>query len=90
MKQERFIFMANNVQPLSMVQDPNGNTIVKLREEISIIHNYHNEYMVLSVASSKYKVMNEAQLETVFRMHLENKDLFQLLHEYAETNFDKV
>lgn len=94
MDQIKFIVMANNVYPEGEVkQDPNGITIVNLRPQIQITHNYKkkNEMKIIfNDTNDEYLVSSKNELEEIYGLHLANKDVIQILHEYCKNNLKSI
>lgn len=94
MDQIKFIVMANNVYPEGEVkQDPNGITIVNLRPQIQITHNYKrkNEMKIIfNDTNDEYLISSKNELEEIYGLHLANKDVIQILHEYCKNNLKSI
>ena len=89
MEQHKFIFLTNNIHPQSVTQDPDGNVTVVLKDDIKVIHSYPGNRMKLYVGKNNvYKLKDQHDLETVFRLYLENESLYSVLYEYANKNFE--
>lgn len=94
MDQIKFIVMANNIYPEGEVkQDPNGITIVNLRPQIQITHNYKkkNEMKIIfNDTNDEYLISSKNELEEIYGLHLANKDVIQILHEYCKNNLKSI
>lgn len=93
LNQAKFMLMANRVEPLSVSDDGNGRIIVQLRKDVQITHSYKkNNQMeiIFSEDQSHYRIESESQLETIFRIHLSNKDFNYPAHMYCEKCLKKV
>lgn len=94
MDQVKFMMMANNMQPEgSVTQDENGHVIVELRNnQIVITHNYkkHNEMKIsFHDNNDTYIIPSQKELEEIYRLHLANKDVVSILHDYCNMNLKK-
>lgn len=93
LSQTKFMMMANRVKPLSVSDDGNGRIIVQLRKDVQVVHNYKkNDYMeiIFTEDQSHYQIGSESQLETIFRIHLSNKDFNYPAHMYCEKQLKKI
>lgn len=94
MDQIKFIIMANNIHPEGEIeQTPDGIVIVNLRSQIQITHNYKrkNEMRIIFNDSKiQYIISNKSELEEIYRMHLANTDVVQMLHDYCKNNLKVV
>lgn len=89
MEQHRFIFLVSNIHPQSVTQDPDGNVIVVLKDNIQVTHSYPGNKMKLYVGKSNvYRLRDQSELESVFRIYLENESLYSALYEYANKHFE--
>lgn len=94
MKQAKFIYMIKNVGCTGDVYD-DGNGVVNavIRPGIVVRHDYkHADKISIEIkdTNDKYLIKNDSQLEDIIRMHLGNEHLSEILHEYCESNLEKV
>lgn len=93
MKQHEFIWMTNNVHASNVVQDDSGNTAVTLRKNILLVHNYKKKdqmSIILVDTNSQFLIPSKKELESIFRLHLENKDLNEIIVKYCTENLSKI
>lgn len=92
--QIKFIEMANNMKPAGGInQTDDGNTVVQLRDNIQIIHNYkrRNEISILfQDTNERYIIPDQKELEFIYRTHLGEQDILQKLHQHAEETYKKI
>jgi hypothetical protein len=88
MKQPEFLFIAHNLKVSGVVQsDP--ETIVNLRPGIIIKHNYRKKDLMtitFTDGNNSYIIPSRKELEEIYRLHLGNADLLQLLQEWCIKN----
>lgn len=91
MEQIKFIYMANSMQVESVNQDEVGNTVVVVRDGVNITHNYKKNRMKLTFNEDNvsYVIPSGKELEAIYRMHLENKELMYILRDYCSKNLNK-
>ena len=94
MDQIKFIQMSNNIQPMGpIVHQPNGIILVNLRPQIQVTHNYKkkNEMQVIFIDDqSRYLIPSQKELEDIYKMHLGNTNLTEILHKYCEEKLKKI
>ena len=87
MEQQEFIWMAKNLKVVDVIQDEIGNTIIQLRPQVQLVHNYKkSNLMTVKFVEDQmmFIVPSRKELEEIYRLHLENENLIQLLREYCE------
>lgn len=93
MNQVKFIWLSNNIpDTLGVVMDENGMTVVKLREFIDITHNSKKRdkvEIIFKDDDTKYEIPNQKTLEEIYSMHMNNKEVMLLLHQYCEANLSR-
>ena len=93
MQQHEFIWLGNNMKVGRVGQDTVGNTIVDLRPQIQITHNYKKKNLMLITFSDDgltFIIPSKSQLEDIYRMHLSNVHLGEILRKYCEDNLQKA
>lgn len=93
MKQHEFIWMANNVHAGKAVQDESGNTAITLRPTIMVVHNYKKRdqmTLVFVEDQSQYIIPTKKELEEIFRIHLENQNINEILRRYCTEKLTKI
>jgi len=92
MQQPDFIYLARGVAG-EVTQDEIGNTIVQLRPQIQLKHNYKKKNLMTILFTedqSMFCIPTRKDLESIYRLHLENKDLTQILRAYCEQQLEKL
>lgn len=93
MKQHEFIWMANNVRAGKAVQDASGNTAITIRPNIMVVHNYKKRdqmTLVFVEDNSQYLIPTKKELEEIFRIHLENQNINEILLRYCTEKLTKI
>lgn len=94
MTQPEFIWMSSNILPeIGIEQRPDGNTVVGLRPQINIIHNFKRKDQITVVFlddHATFVVPSKSALEDIYRMHLANTNLVQVLRKYCDDNFEML
>lgn len=92
MEQHKFIFMAHTIGG-ELKQDPDGNTTHYLRDNLSIVHNYKRNSLVMNISEEpkvECVIPGIVELEMIYKLHLEHTDVFEALRRYAtEWSSDK-
>lgn len=92
MQQQEFIWMANNIPHDGIIQDEIGNTIIQLRSQIQLTHNYKkkNQMMIIfQEDQSRFLIPSKKRLEDIYRLHLENTQLTDILRNYCEGTLER-
>lgn len=93
MQQHEFIWMAKNLKVTDVTQDETGNTVINLRPQIQLTHNYKKKnqmQIVFTEDQSRFLIPSKSDLEEIFRLHLSNVNVEQILRKHCEDNFEKV
>lgn len=93
MKQHEFIWAAKNMQTTETRQDAFGNTFIRLRKDIQLTHNYKKkDRMTIEFQddNSVYLIPTDKELKEIYRLHLENVNLNEILHQYCSMNLTKI
>lgn len=93
MKQHEFIWAARNMQAKETRQDDSGNTFITLRNDIHLVHNYKKkDRMTIEFQDDKsvYIIPTDKELKEIYRLHLENVNLNDILHQYCSMNLTKI
>lgn len=92
MEQHEFIWMGKKLGvPVS--QDETGNTIINLRPQIQLTHNYKKKnqtQIVFTEDQARYTVSNKSEVESIVGLHLNNVHLEHALRKYCEENLQKA
>jgi hypothetical protein len=86
MEQHKFIWLAKNMKVENVTQGTNGETTIELRPNINIVHDYRRKNQMtirLLEREEKYIIPSEKELERIYRLHLEHKDIMVPLMEYC-------
>lgn len=92
MQQHEFIYITQTIRMMNIHQDPTGKTIVQLRPQIQIIHNSKKKnqmQIIFTEDQARFLIPSKKELEEIYRLHLENVNLSQILREYCEKNLQK-
>ena len=93
MYEPEFIWMAKSLKVTDITQDGSGKTIINLRPQIQIIHNYKKKnQMILTFTEdqTRYLVPSKLELQEIYRLHLSNVDLEHVLRKYCEEKLQKI
>lgn len=93
MKQHEFIWAARNMKVGEARQDDSGKTCITLRPSILLIHDYKKkDRMTIEFHDdqSTYIIHDRKELEAIYRLHLENEHLSEVLHRYCSENLTKI
>jgi hypothetical protein len=77
----------------SVKQFANGMTVADLRNDIQLTHNSRKNGMMMLIFKEdqkRYYIADDKQFNEIIKMHTENKDLDQILREYASTHLEEV
>ncbi len=94
MTQPEFMFMANNMK-VKQIRQGDPFTSVEIRNGIWLNHNYrrrepHHMSIELREARVMYAVPGRKEVEAIYRLHLENEHLNQVLFDWCETYLNKL
>lgn len=92
MEQHDFIWMGKKLM-VPVTQDETGNTIITLRPQIQLTHNYKKKNLtqvVFTEDQSRYTIGSKLELELIIGLHLSNDNLDQKLREFCESHLEKV
>lgn len=93
MKQHEFIWAARNMNVGDARQNDSGQTYITLRPGIMLIHDYKKkDQMTIEFTGDQavYIIRDRKELETIYRLHLENRDLVEILRRYCSDNLTKI
>lgn len=93
MKQHEFIWAARNMKVGEARQTDNGKTCITLRAGILLIHDYKKkDRMTIEFHDDQsiYIIHDRKELETIYRLHLENEHLSEVLRRYCSENLTKI
>lgn len=93
MKQHEFIWAAKNMKVNETRQDDFGNTFIRLRKDIQLTHNYKKkDRMAIEFQDDRsvYIIPTDKELKEIYRLHLENVNLNEILHQYCSMNLTKI
>jgi hypothetical protein len=87
MNQPEFIWMAKNLKVTDVKQDETGNTIINLRPQIQLTHSYKKKnqmQIIFTEDQARYLISTKVELQEIYRLHLSNVDLENVLRHYCE------
>lgn len=93
MQQHEFIWMAKNLKVNNVTQNENGTTTINLRPQIQITHNYKKKNQMLIIFTEdqvRYLISTKVELQEIYRLHLSNVDLENVLRHYCEDWLKKI
>lgn len=94
MTQPEFIWLSSNILPkIGVEQKPSGETIVGLRPQINIIHDFKKGNRLTIVFlddGATFLIPSKEELEEIYAMHLANTNLVQVLRKYCDDNFEML
>jgi len=92
MEQHEFIWMGKKLGvPVS--QDETGNTVMSLRPQIQLTHNYKKKnftQIVFTEDQTRFTVSNKSEVESIVGLHIANEHLEQVLRKYCDENLQKA
>lgn len=92
MKQHEFIWMTRNVK-LQPIMGEEGLTEVDVRPGIKIVHNCKRKdemWVIFTSPDEEYLIPNKTELEKVYKLHLMQEDLNEILRRYCNGMFAKM
>lgn len=90
--QQKFLWIVNHSDVKSIKQAENDVVIVNVRDNIQITHCWKkNNRMELIITDdqSHYVIPDKSHLEEILTLHIDNKDLTQILKDYCDKNLEK-
>lgn len=93
MKQHEFIWAARNMNVGEARQNDSGQTYITLRHGIQLTHDYKKkDQMTIEFLEdqSAYVIHDRKELEAIYRLHLENQNLNDVLRRYCSENLTKI
>lgn len=93
MKQHEFIWAARNMNVGEARQNDSGQTYITLRPGIMLTHDYKKkDQMTIEFDGDRavYIIRDRKELEWIYRLHLENHDLIEILRRYCSENLTKI
>lgn len=92
MEQHDFIWMGKKLM-VPVTQDETGNTIIALRPQIQLTHNYKKKNLtqiIFTEDQTRFIISNKSELNAIIELHLKNNHLEQVLRKFCEDNFQKA
>jgi hypothetical protein len=92
MQQHEFIWVARSQKINDVKQDETGNTIVNLRPQVQIIHNYKKKnhmQIVFTEDQFRFLILSTGTLKEIYNINA-TADSQSVLRKYCEDNLERI